>query len=238
MDGLLVEVDVVPAQGAQLAGAQAEGDGHNEQRGEPAVIGGGLVQAEASAAGPAGSGGQVVADVGHGGAVAGLVAAGQLPGSAGGVGRGLAVLADGDHGDVSSRLAGGSLEHLGGLLLGHDAGGPAGLALGQVGQLGHVPADEVVLLRAADGPGERALDHHYGALAEHLAQVAEEPLGFLGREGLELGLPDPRIDPFLCLAAVAGDGVGVQGQRVEPVADTLLSGVGLGSADTGLDLVV
>ena len=64
---------MVPAQGAQLAGAQAEGDGHNEQRGEPAVIGGGLVQAEASAAGPAGSGGQVVADVGHGGAVAGLL---------------------------------------------------------------------------------------------------------------------------------------------------------------------
>jgi hypothetical protein len=62
--GLVAHRVVIPAQRAQRAAAQAEGDRDHEQRGEPAVFLGELVEAELGWADPAGCVGQVVADVG------------------------------------------------------------------------------------------------------------------------------------------------------------------------------
>ena len=69
-------------------------------------------------------------------------------------------------------------------------------------------------------------------------EFLEEPVGIGGLEVLELRRADLRIDPLLGLAAVGGHGARVELDRVEPVVDALLDGVGGGRADAGVDLVV
>ena len=140
--------------------------------------------------------------------------------------------------DEAGRLAAGGLEHLAGLLLGHGPRRVPGLSLRQVDELGDVPADEVVLLRSADRPDKRALDLHQRCLAEHLGDVPQEPVGVGGLELRQLLGADLRIDPLLGLAAIGGHGVRIELERVEPVHDALLDGVGGRCPDAGLDLVV
>ena len=69
-------------------------------------------------------------------------------------------LADPDDRGVTVHGAAGRVEDRRGLVLRHGAGRASGPAFGQVHQFGHIPADEVVLLRPPDGTAERALDHH------------------------------------------------------------------------------
>ena len=140
--------------------------------------------------------------------------------------------------DEAGRLAARGLEHLAGLLFGHGARRVPWLALRQVDKLGDVPADEVVLLRSADRPDQRALDLHQRCLAEHLGDVPEEPLRVGGLELRQLLGADLRVDPLLGLAAIGGHGVRIELERVEPVHDALLDGVGGWCVDAGLDLVV
>src|ERR1700733_12748979 len=101
----------------------------------------GAVEAELVPAVVAGGVGQIGADVLDGGALAGLGSAGQVAGFGGGVGSRLAVVADLDDCDVADRLAGGRTEDLDRLLLSHGPGWSSGLALGQIHEVGHVPAD-------------------------------------------------------------------------------------------------
>src|SRR5207247_10459242 len=104
--------------------------------------------------------------------------------------------------------------------------------------LGDVPADEVVLLRSPDRPDKRALDLHQAGLAEYLGDVPEEPVGVGGLEVLELRPADLRIDPLLSLAAIRGQRVWIEFERVEPVHDALPDGVSGRGPDACLDLVV
>ena len=154
------------------------------------------------------------------------------------MGRRVLALADLDDLDEPGRLPAGGLEHLAGLPLGHGARRVPGLALGQVDELGDVLADEVVLLRSADRPDERALDLHQRWLAEYLGDVPQEPFGVGGLELRQLLGADLRIDPLLGLTAIRGHGVRIELERVEPVHDALLDGVGSRCVDADLDLVV
>ena len=166
-----------------------------------------------------------------------LGAARQLAGLGGRVGGAVAALAGLHDPDVARCLAARRLEYLRGLLLGHGAGRVARLAGWEVDQLDYVPADEVVDLGSADRAAKRALDHHERALAEHSAEFLEELVGVGRREVLELGLADLRIDPLLGLAGDGRHRVRVSLDRVEPVLDALLDGVGGRRADAGVDLV-
>ena len=65
-------------------------------------------------------------------------------------------------------------------------------------------------------------------LAQGAGEVLEEPVGVGGLEILQLRRADPRVDPFLGLAAVDGHGARIEVSRVEPVGDALLDGVGGG----------
>jgi hypothetical protein len=62
--------------------------------------------------------------------------------------------------DEAGRLAARGPEYFVCLLFSHGLRRVSWLALGQVDQLGDVPADEVVLLRSADRPDQRAFDLH------------------------------------------------------------------------------
>ena len=230
MDDRLVQIDVIPGQRPEFAGSQAEGDGQDEQRLQPAVAGGPSRPSWFRQWWQVVSARSVLMCL-MVASLRGLGSAGQLAGFGGGVGGGLTVVADLDDGDVADRLAGGRAEHVAGLLLGHGARGVSGLALGQVHEVSHVPADQVVPLRAADRPAQRALEPDQGPLAEHPATVVEESFDVLGAKRLELGLSDLRIDPFLGLAPVLGNGLVIDRERVEPVADTLLDRVGRGGPD-------
>ena len=236
VDDPVVQVDVIPGERPQLAGPQPERDRQDEQRLKPRVVGAGAVELRLARA--ARGLGQVGAGLRDGGVAAGLGPACQLSCLGCGVSGGMGTLADLDDRHVSGRSAGSCVEHLARLLLGHGAGRASGLAVRQVGKLGDVSADQVVPLCPADRSAERALDPYQRALAEHLADVVEELVGVGRLEILELGFSNLRIDPFLRLSPVARDGVGVEGERVEPVADALLDGVGGRGADPGLDLIM
>jgi hypothetical protein len=60
------------------------------------------------------------------------------------------------------------------------------LAFRQVDQLGDVPDDEVVPLRPADRPDQRALDLYERGLAKYLGGVLDEPVGVGGLEVRQL----------------------------------------------------
>src|SRR5450756_691575 len=95
-------------------------------------------------------------------------------------------------------------------------------------------------LGSADGPAERALDHHQRALAEERGDLLEELVDVGRAEVLELRRTDLRIDPVPGLAwpGLAGHGlhrVLVSLDGGEPVIDALLDGVGgRGGGDLGL----
>jgi len=165
-------------------------------------------------------------------------AARQFAGLGGRVGRRVLALTDLYDLDETRGLAARGLEYLAGLLFGHGARRVPWLALRQVDELGDVPADEVVLLRSPDRPDQRALDLHQTGLAEHLGDVPEEPVGVGGLEVLELRPADLRIDPLLSLAAIRGQRVRIEFERVEPVGDALPDCVGGRRLDAGFDLLV
>ena len=139
---------MIPPQSAQFPWAQAKRNGQDEQCLQAAEAGPGAVEAELVAAGAAGDSVQVGADLRWGRTAAWL-------GVACGMGSGRAVLGDLYSGAVGGSSAASGGQHGGRLLLDHRAGRSAGLALGQVGEFGDVPADQVMPLRAADGPGAR-----------------------------------------------------------------------------------
>jgi hypothetical protein len=87
VDDAFVEVEVVPPESAQFARTQAKRDGQGEQRLQAACAGPGTFEAELAAAGAAGDGGQIGADLGWGCALARLGAACERAGVAGRVGR-------------------------------------------------------------------------------------------------------------------------------------------------------
>jgi hypothetical protein len=165
-------------------------------------------------------------------------AAGEVAVLGGGVTRGGRGLAELDHGGVAPGRVLRRRQDLAGLLLGHGARRPAGLAVRQVNKLDDVLADQLVDLGAADGAAQGTFHHHQRALAEVRRDPLEELVRFGGGEFLQLLPADAGLDPVLGLAAILGDRVILELQIVEPVGDALPDGVGGWRADTGVDLVV
>jgi hypothetical protein len=130
---------------------------------------------------------QLRADLDGGCVLARLVAAGDLVVLGGRVSRRGPGLTDPDHLDVPDEFRfpgrGQDLARLG---LRHGPRRASWLSRGQVDELGDVLADQAVLLCAADGPSQRALDHHQRPLAENPSETTEEPFGVRGGEVLQL----------------------------------------------------
>ena len=142
VDHALVQVHVVPGERAQLARPEAERDGQYEERLEPRVRV--SVDVELRAAYSVRRVPQVALSSAGSAFLRGLLPHATWPSSVCRVRGGGPSLADPDHLDVGVPRARCGRENLARLFLGHSPGWASRLALGQVNELGHVLADEVL----------------------------------------------------------------------------------------------
>ena len=145
VDHAVVQVHVIPGERAQLARPQAERDGQDEQGLKPRRLAsacrrGRVARGTRGRSRPSGRCSISVT----GAFLRGLLPHASSPSSVAAWVAAVAALADPDDLDVRGRRAAGVVEHLARLLLGHGAGRASGLAVGQVDEFDHVPADEIV----------------------------------------------------------------------------------------------